>query len=229
MKKRRGAVCGSVTRLGSRVKELEATAGEPDTPDHARQLVTRLEKLDSEFKSHHYQLIDLIDFADEEALEQEQEVLDQFDDSVTALTVALQQLISTSSSSPSTSINRKTLSRKLSHLEKKLKSAEKTLSEEHDDVSFIAQHQEQLADYKRELGAIYEDLLILNIEDSDDLIVLHSRLEELQFNCSHKVKKLLSSCTPDTASAPVADGKGVKLPKLDVPTFDGDILNWKQF
>ena len=25
------------------------------------------------------------------------------------------------------------------------------------------------------------------------------------------------------------DGKGVKLPKLDVPTFDGNILNWRSF
>ena len=31
------------------------------------------------------------------------------------------------------------------------------------------------------------------------------------------------------ATTPVADGKGVRLPKLDVPTFDGDILHWEQF
>ena len=30
-------------------------------------------------------------------------------------------------------------------------------------------------------------------------------------------------------TAPVADGKGVRLPKLHVPTFDGDLLHWAQF
>ena len=32
-----------------------------------------------------------------------------------------------------------------------------------------------------------------------------------------------------SATTPVVEGKGVKLPKLHVPTFDGDILNWRQF
>ena len=32
-----------------------------------------------------------------------------------------------------------------------------------------------------------------------------------------------------SATAPVADGKGVRLPKLDVPTFEGDVLHWAQF
>ena len=31
------------------------------------------------------------------------------------------------------------------------------------------------------------------------------------------------------ATTPVAGGKGVRLPKLDVPTFDGDVLHWAQF
>lgn len=43
-----------------------------------------------------------------------------------------------------------------------------------------------------------------------------------------KVKKLVNASHTDTITS-VADGKGVKLPKLDVPTFDGDILHWKQF
>ena len=40
-------------------------------------------------------------------------------------------------------------------------------------------------------------------------------LEKLQFKCSHRVKML--------TTAPVVDGKGVRLPKLKVPTFDGDV------
>ena len=52
-------------------------------------------------------------------------------------------------------------------------------------------------------------------------------------NCIVKVRKLLSSFTLSTTSSTAFDGKGVKLPKLDVPTFGGDVLQlrqiWEQF
>ena len=46
------------------------------------------------------------------------------------------------------------------------------------------------------------------------------------FDCSLKVKKALHS---EHGTTSTVDGKGVKLPKLEVPTFDGDILGWKTF
>ena len=41
----------------------------------------------------------------------------------------------------------------------------------------------------------------------------------------------LLAAAPSETSPPHSspDGPGVKLPKLDVPTFDGDIIHWKQF
>jgi hypothetical protein len=48
------------------------------------------------------------------------------------------------------------------------------------------------------------------------------------FECSHQAKRQLS-LSSKPATSPAVDGKGVKLPKLDVPVFDGDILNWRQF
>ena len=55
-------------------------------------------------------------------------------------------------------------------------------------------------------------------------------LEKEIFECSLKIKKLLyeSDFPPDSLGTS-SDGKGVKLPKLDVPTFDGNILNWQSF
>ena len=44
------------------------------------------------------------------------------------------------------------------------------------------------------------------------------------------IKKLLSSVpTPSDASTLSPSSKGVRLPKLDVPKFDGEILNWRSF
>ena len=38
LRKRRGVVRVSITRLGTRLRELEDTSDQPRTPDHARQL-----------------------------------------------------------------------------------------------------------------------------------------------------------------------------------------------
>ena len=43
------------------------------------------------------------------------------------------------------------------------------------------------------------------------------------------MRKLLNSHAPSSVSATAADGKGLKLPKLEVATFDGDVLHWRQF
>ena len=53
-KKRRGVVRASLTRLGTKVGELEGATDNPDTLDHAKRLPTKLDVLDAEYKTHHY-------------------------------------------------------------------------------------------------------------------------------------------------------------------------------
>ena len=69
LRKRRGVVRASITRLTSRIKELESKADQPTTIDLARQTKDKLKSLDSEFKVHHYAVVDVID--DETALQKE--------------------------------------------------------------------------------------------------------------------------------------------------------------
>ena len=76
----------SVIKLCICLRELEGTAEQPDTPDHAKQLITKLEGLVSDFKS---KVIDLIKAEDEEALSREQDIYDKQDDDVTSLMVRL--------------------------------------------------------------------------------------------------------------------------------------------
>jgi len=52
LRKRRGVIRGSITRLGYRLQELEGATDQPATRDHTRQLDTKLEAPDSEFKTH---------------------------------------------------------------------------------------------------------------------------------------------------------------------------------
>ena len=155
--------------------------------------------------------------------ENEQETLDKLDDDVASITIRLQQLVAKCGSS-ATSGALKSSSRKLSRLERSLNAVNEALAlipVDHDDVPLLEQYSKQLLDYKRDLATIYDDLATHDLNDDGALLVLHAKLERLQFECSHRVK---SSCS---TSAPTSDNKGVKLPKLDVPTFNGDVQHWK--
>ena len=235
LRKRRGVVRASITRLGNRLKELEGSPDLPNIAEHAQQLTSKLESLDSEFRVHHLQLIDLID--DDPTLEKEQDTLDKLDDDVTSLSVRLSQLIvrgrAAQSATPTSGDGKASASsRKLSRLEKGLNQTHEAildLASDPSDHSLLEQYQEQLSDYKRDLASVYEGLLALEVGDDDERLTLHCRLEKLLFECSHQLKKLLGSHLSEPTTVTSSDSSGVKLPKLDVPTFDGNILNWKQF
>ena len=78
------------------------------------------------------------------------------------------------------------------------------------DVCLLHQYEEELANYKKEEG--------------DETLVLLGNLERKIFETSLQVKKLLHVTHESTGvnnSAPSdSHGTGVKLPKIDVPTFD---------
>ena len=100
--------------------------------------------------------------------------------------------------------------RRLLRLELGLKNTERelcALSDDHDDSSLLQQYVEQLADHKRELSTFHEDLISLDLENDHELVTQHVTLDKLQFECFHKVKKLMSAHLD--ATSPVADSKGV--------------------
>ena len=230
LRKRRGVVRASITRLTNRLKELEGDTDSPVTLDLAGGMTHKLDALDTEFRAHHQALVDLID--DEEALLTEQNTLDDHDDHVAVLTARVRQLVSACTPSSDLSLH-KIASRRLSHLQKSLSSirmAITTSGEEPLDVCLLRQYEEQLSDCKKELADVRNSLLSLDLEEADELSTSQSKLEGEIFDCSLHVKKLLlASARPTESSALPCDGKGVKLPKLDVPTFDGDILHWRTF
>ena len=155
--------------------------------------------------------------------------MDYHDDDVASLTVRRQKLMTASSSSATPDAGKKALMRKLSRLDRNLSNINDSLDGHSTDTSLLEQHAAQLTTYGKELVAVYETLVTLDLEEEDDLFVQHAKLEKLHFSCSHKVRKILNSHAPSPVSAPAADGKGLKLPKFEVPTFDGDILHWRQF
>ncbi len=87
------------------------------------------------------------------------------------------------------------------------------------DFSLIQQYQQQLFDYKKDLTDVYESLLGLDLDEGDELLTFHARLETLIFDCCHKMKRKFNAHSVDTAAPSLTIGGSVRLPKLDVPTF----------
>ena len=81
----------SITRLSTRLKDLESKADQPATLDLVRQMSQKLESLDSDFKLHHYALINLIN--DIESMLKEQDILDGHDDEMVTLSTRIKRLI----------------------------------------------------------------------------------------------------------------------------------------
>ena len=231
IKRRRGVARASLTRLSNRVKELEHESRDPKTPDLAERMAVKLSELDTDFRAQHHALIDLIE--GDEALERQQETLDAHDDLVTELSVRIKQIISASSPSAINS-SRRALSRKLIHIQKSIDSIASfvtdTSTAADTDVCLLRQYIEKAADINCDLAKVRDDLHHLDVDDTDELFGQQERLEGQVFDCSVNMKKLLFSVPASSVtSTPSSDGKGVKLPKLDVPKFDGEILNWRSF
>ena len=75
--KRRGVSRNSVTRIESRLSDIESKAEKsPGDRVIAQRLLMKLDKLDADFKSYHFAIIDLLDT---ESLDAEQSILDEHD------------------------------------------------------------------------------------------------------------------------------------------------------
>lgn len=234
LRKRRGVVRASVTRLGTRIEELEDSVDQPRTPDHARQCLTKLQSLDNDFRKVHMQVIDLIDETDNDSLGAEQLIMDSHDDAVANFTVKLESLITTTIVAPtaSTTLDRRPSTRKLARIRTGLNRICHALTSDPPPVkSSLLQYQTELADYRRDITALYDELVKLDIGDDDAFFTNHTDLETLLSDVSHELRKCLVATTSETPPAAVAvrDSVAIKLPKLEVPTFSGDLLHWKQF
>ena len=152
LRKRRGVVRASITRLGTRLKELDDTADQPRTSEHARQLLVKLKSLDEEFRGLHYEIIDLIDEGGEDVIEAEQVILDKHDDDVATLTVRLESL--STAAVASTPDTRKPLSRRLSRIQTGLRRIRDLVEYSSSERSVLMQCQEETADLKKDLTAL---------------------------------------------------------------------------
>ncbi len=166
--------------------------------------------------AHHLALIDVL--TDESALASEQGVVDAHDE-VMELEVCIHHLI-TACSSFSGSNSRKIASKKLTRQAlQRLITPCLVIPTSARYANTKSRSQTSNPSSRR-----YAVLCCLWIWKRRISSASCSRRWSAVFSTSLKIERLLQS---QTASA--VEIQGIKLPKLEIPTFDGDILNWRTF
>lgn len=113
---------------------------------------------------------------------------------------------------------------------------EKALSIEPLTPEAIAQAQEMVENFLASWYSKYEEAvreLLVVIEDEsfeDEVIEEQTNFSEILSSYRTKLKKLLKTSPQQiSAQAPAACNQSFKLPKIDVPTFDGDLTKFYSF
>lgn len=223
-RKRRGIARASITRLVVPVSELESKPSlSPAEHLAAQQLSQKIEKLDAEFQTHH---LAMVDHLEGESLVTEQAVLDEHDDQLADLTIRVRQLMSGSMSSHDSEPRAsRWLAKQMDHIGKELQHVQSIVeSATSTDACLLLQCEEQIAGIKAELANVSRDVLLLD-DDDPGHSEQQANLNKGLFDLGLKIKRLRMEKT----SSPPIDKVGVKLPKLDVPTFDGNVIHWKSF
>ena len=225
-------VRASITKLESRVAALESKTPLNQTDLLALQrLSQKLEALDAEHRSHHLALIDVIE---DDALEAEQRVLDEHDDRATDLSTRIRRLLDPPAEprpAPAHVSASQLLQRRLKRAESNTTliagAAKESCAKPEVDFCLLRQYEEQLGGIKLELSDISRGILSLDHEDPD-LLEKESALSKVVFDACLSIKRALTTKKGSTTTGPLEEGN-VKLPKLDVPTFDGHITSWRSF
>ena len=95
------------------------------------------------------------------------------------------------------------------------------------DFCFLRQCEDELNELKMELSVLACDIIDVYDED-EELIKRERRLRKEILDKDLKLKQLLHK-SPTHGTPPTSEKGGLKLPKLDVPTFDGCVILWRAF
>ena len=205
----------------------------------AKRMQQRLCEVDEDFKRLHFAIIDLLE--QKEDLEIEQANFDEHENRIGEPGYRLQQLILQDKSAkgeltaPPMNLEAAAepswLSRqRLQSLESILRSVKATVKPltlgPDLDVCLVQHLQEQVGRLRAELSDVARDLLSMEHENRD-LIEHESSLDKAFSDLSLQIRRLLSDRAAPSSTKEAKSG--IKLPKMNVPMFNGNVLNWNTF
>ena len=197
-----------------------------------------MDALEAEFKVHHYSIVDSLpeDKVVDESLAIEQDELDAHDADIANLSVRLEEL--TNGCLSHIDFNAyKAATLSLTNMRDRLRVLTDEiagLSRKPEHTHIVDQYQERVSDLNKEIFDVRQNVMSsCTPKESTTLVnTIVVDIDKLLFDLGLSLKKL-------AVRAPVAEdkvstvfsteSKTIKLPKLDVPTFDGNILYWLTF
>ena len=118
----------------------------------------------------------------------------------------------------------------LTQLERRLTDIDTAIPTNLTDTCSVQQLKKELADLRSDLRSVFSDLAALSLEEDDDAMRMEKGIRHQMYDCSVKIRKLLSTCASTvTVPSSATSSTGVKLPKIDIPRFDSNILGWRTF
>ena len=161
-----------------------------------QRLIKKFETLDTEFRQHHYTIVELLD---DEAVDEEQAALDDHDEKVTDLVDRLQQLVSEPKEavSPSGPVDPfKPLRKQLERIEKRIRMVNEMTKSLHPgadiDQCLLRQLEEEAVALKAELADTGCAITLLET-GGQDLLDLEATLNKNLFDLGLLIKCLLAN------------------------------------
>ena len=231
---------GSVTHIDHKIVTLEEKE-EPTEKDQQSipRTLKKLEELKAEFKAYHYAVVEQIE--GEHELTEKQTTLDEFEEKLGELIDHLSELVitpeHTEARAPSLARDSSEPVKVLTNIRKRLNFMERNIDKMVTtvrtfepmpdlDVFLVEQLTKDVTALSKRLSDIVADLLPLS---EDDAIERASTLEGSLRTLSLKLIKLAHACESSTTARIASASFGVKLPKISVLTFNGNIIEWRNF
>ena len=167
---------------------------------------------------------------EEQALVDEQQTLDDTEDQVSELSVRIQRLITLAAASTDGKVVQVATKQlrlsytKLDFIDAAVRDVDDA---EEDVVCTLEEHRDQVTEVKTELATLKASLLSFDVAADNPIMQEQARTEKAAFDCILRIKKRLRVLNATTTK--LSESPATKLPKLELPTFHGDILRWKNF
>ena len=226
-RRRRGVPRGIITKASNTVKDLERRATNPDVQHAANRALRNIENADVNFKRLHMATIELLE--SDADLNREQTILDEHEALVEDLTARINRLIVMDHGTIPDP--RCIATKRLEHIEAKLAVVTDNVTKQSskpDDKCVVSQWEERLCEVKQELSDVAKSPVMLDLDEKDALLIKQSNLESCVFDNSLALKRALSEIMK-LESSRSSSTLSIKLSKIDVPAFNGDVIGWRTF
>ena len=216
LRKRRGNAKGSITRISTLVDCLRTADPRDVYVDALQRNLENINKADDSFQVYHQELVELLDSEDSAALQTESGNLTEH----YTVVVRWRSIIHSLMALRKAYLSLDKLDDALVAVEERARDPyDATINDELDDLS---EQVKELASLCRATGAKDCRTLQDSLQEvRKQVLVLNKARGKMDPKC-----KSPDAGTTTSPSAPVSSKPKAKLPQLELPSFDGDPLNW---